>query len=101
MKNVIMALVVLSAAPAYAGKMKEIFTMTQESVMDVLGFDESVIRIEDAQFVKIEGVDLAVKTVARSYYSREEAPANFECVTTFKKSGESYSVITTKCVETP
>lgn len=101
MKNVIMALVVLSAAPAYAGKMKSIFTMTQESVMDVLGFDESVIRIEDAQFVKIEGVDLAVKSVAVMYYSHAEAPASFDCVTTFKKSGESFDVINTKCVATP
>jgi hypothetical protein len=101
MKNVVMTLLVLSATPAFAGKMKDILIMTEESVMDVLGFDESVIRIEDAQFVKVDGVDLAVKSIARSYYSRSESPASFECLTTFRKSGESFSVINTKCVETP
>lgn len=96
-KFIAAALVVFAVTPAFAGKMKEIFTMTEESVMDTLGFDEDVIRIEDASFTQVQGADLAVKTLARMYYSRQNAPASFDCVTTFKKTETFYSVIKTVC----
>lgn len=100
MKNLLIAFVMLSAVPAFAGKMKEIHLLVTESVMDTLGFDESVIKIESYDFVKVEGVDLAVKTTARSFYSVKEAAPTFDCLTTLKKQAdESFSVIKTKCVE--
>jgi hypothetical protein len=101
MRNLMIAFVIFCSVPAFAGKMKEIHIMTQESVMDYLGFDENVIKFESFDFVQIEGVDLAVETIARSYYSVNEVPPTFKCVTTFAKSGDNYSVIKTKCVEIP
>lgn len=97
MKKLLVAFVVFASVPAFAGKMKEIYTMTHESVMDVLGFDESVVKIEGWEFVTVEGADLAVSTYARMYYSMDSAPAGFDCLTTFVKTGSSYEVVKTKC----
>lgn len=100
MKKLMMAAVVAFALPAFAGKMKEIHLMVQESVLDTLGFDENVVKIEDYNFVKVTGADLAVHTVVRMYYSPTEAAPTFDCVTTFKKlADESFEVVKTKCVE--
>lgn len=100
MKKFILAFVLLCATPAFAGKMKEIYIMTQESVMDYLGFDESVIQIEGMGFVKVEGADLAVETIARSFYSRQAPAPYFKCITTYKKNAnDRFSVVNTKCEE--
>lgn len=97
MKKFLLAFVIFASVPAFAGKMKEIYTMTQESVMEHLGFDENIIKIEGFDFIQVEGADLAVLTNVRSYYSVEEAPASFDCVTTFAKSATGYEVVKTKC----
>lgn len=97
MKKLLVAFVVLASSPAFAGKMKEIYTMTQESVLDVLGFDESVVQFEGLEFVKVEGAELAVSTNVRMYYSMANAPAGFKCLTTFVKAGNFYDVEKTSC----
>lgn len=99
MKNLLVTLIIIASSSAFAGKMKDISYMTQESVMDYLGFDESVIKFEGMKFVQIEGVDLATQTIVRSYYSVHEIPPTFQCVTTFKKTSDSYEVIKTNCIE--
>ncbi|WII73548.1 hypothetical protein QJS83_06640 [Bdellovibrio sp. 22V] len=97
MKKLVLALLVLSAAPAYAGKMKAIWEMTNESVLQTLGFDEGIVAIEKHQFVQVVGADLAVQTQVRGYYRvRGEVPL-FNCVTSFVKSSEFYEVKNTKC----
>lgn len=99
MKKFLLSLVIFASIPAFAGKMKEIYIMTEESVMDHLGFDESVIKIEGFQIIPLEGADLAVRTSAVMYYSISEAPAYFNCVTTFAKAGDFFEVVKTKCTE--
>lgn len=99
MKKLFVAFTILFASTAFAGKMKEIHMLVTESVQDYLGFDEDVVKIEGYQFVKVEGADLAVETVARSYYSPQAPAPTFKCVTTFKKTGEDFSVIGTRCEE--
>lgn len=99
MKKFILALVIFASVPAFAGKMKEIYIMTQESVLDHLGFDESVIKIEGLEFIQVEGADLAVLTNAVMYYSVKDVPAAFQCVTTFVETATFYEVVKTKCTE--
>lgn len=97
MKKLFIAIMMLACLPSFAGKMKEIYTMTEESVLGELGFDESIVKIEGWEFVKVEGADLAVSTYVRMYYSMDSAPAGFDCLTTFKKTGDSFDVIDTQC----
>lgn len=104
MKKALMTvgLVFTFVSPAFAGKMKEIYIDTRESVLDYLGFDESIISIEGMKFVQVEGADLAVESIARSYYSRNSPAPTFKCVTIFKKTdADSYSVVGTKCQQVP
>lgn len=97
MKKILLVVAMLVCLPVSAGKMKEIYTMTQESILDELGFDENVVKIEGWQFVNAPGADLAVSTYVRMYYSREAAPAGFDCLTTFKKVESGFDVLKTKC----
>lgn len=100
MKKLMMAAVLAFGLPAFAGKMKEIHLMVNESVLDTLGFDEDVVKIEGFNFVKVAGADLAVHTVVRMYYSPSAPAPTFDCVTTFKQvADQSFEVIKTKCVE--
>lgn len=97
MKKILLVMAILACLPVSAGKMKEIYTMIEESILDELGFDESVVKIEGWQFVNVDKADLAVSTYVRMYYSMDAAPARFDCLTIFKKVGSSYDVIETKC----
>lgn len=98
MNKLIVALLILSAAPAsYAGKMKEIWSMTNESVLETLGFNEGVVSIEYYQFVQIEGVDLAVETSVRTNFGDNGRYPTYECLTTFVKTNDFYKVLKTKC----
>lgn len=99
MKKALVALLISVSLPAFAGKMKEIWSMTQESVLDTLGFNEDVVKIEGFQFIQVQDADLAVQTDVVMYYSRDAAPAAFECVTKFSKHGDSYDVIGTQCFD--
>ncbi|MDG0817722.1 hypothetical protein [Bdellovibrio svalbardensis] len=104
MKKALLAagLVITFVSPVFAGKMKDIYIDTRESVMDYLGFDESIISIEGMKFVQVEGADVAVETIARGYYSRSIPAPTFKCVTIFKKQDfDSYLVVGTKCQQVP
>lgn len=97
MKQFILAFVVLFSIPVFAGKVNQISVLTQESVQDTLGFDEDVIKIEGFQFIQVAGADLAVLTNVRGYYSPDEAPVSYDCVTTFVKEADFYKVKSTQC----
>ncbi|QDK38408.1 hypothetical protein [Bdellovibrio sp. NC01] len=104
MKKALLAvgLVCTFVSPAFAGRMKEIYIDTRESVLDYLGFDESIISIEGMKFVQVEGVDLAVESIARGFYSRNSPAPTFKCLTIFKKTDtDNYSVVGTKCQQIP
>ncbi|KHD89820.1 MAG: hypothetical protein OM95_01790 [Bdellovibrio sp. ArHS] len=97
MKKLIVALLVLSAVPAFAGKMKAIWEMTNESVLAELGFDEGIVAIEGHKFLQIPNADLAVQTQVRGYYrTRGEVPL-FTCVTYFAKFQDFFEVTHTEC----
>ncbi|XGC81453.1 hypothetical protein ACES2L_03015 [Bdellovibrio bacteriovorus] len=94
MKKLILA-AVLFASPAFAGKMKEIWWMTNESVLQTLGFDEETVNVQGHKFVTVEGADLAIATEVRGYYAR----VTFKCLTTFKAANGFYEVIKTECAK--
>lgn len=77
---------------AQAGKMKEIWYQTNEAVLEVFGFDESMISISGHKFVTVEGADVAIQTTVRGPNGKE-----FTCVTLFKEGNEFYKAISTKC----
>ena len=92
MKGLLMAALMFVSAPAFAGKMKEIYTMTNESVYEALGFDEGIASIEGHKFVSVAGADLAVQTTVRVYDGK-----SYTCVTTFVDSEYFYQVNYTTC----
>lgn len=94
MKKIGLALVLLVSLPTFAGQMKEIYTMTVDSVYSTLGLDENYVEIESTRFVHIEGSDLAIRTIVVDKYDTEK----FDCITLFKKVDTDYEVSQTKCV---
>ncbi|AFY00384.1 hypothetical protein [Bdellovibrio bacteriovorus] len=93
MKALLIAALMFVSAPAFAGKMKEIYIMTTDSILENFGFDDSQVQIDDYKFVTVEGEDLAVQTTVRVYYTR----AVYTCVTTFKKTEHFYDVKNLRC----
>lgn len=94
MKNLLLTAIVLFSVPSFAGKMKEIWSMTNESVLSTLGMEEDYVTISGYKFTEIEGADLAVETSVKGTYT----PHYYECVTTFRKNADFYSVIVTACL---
>ena len=97
MKNVLAFLIMLFFQTANAGVMKEIWSMTNESVLETLGFEEGMVVIDNYQFVRIDGADLAVRTTVKVLYPIGSAKPTFFCVTTYKKDADFYSLLTTDC----
>lgn len=93
MKSLLIVALMFVSAPAFAGKMKEIYTMTNESVLETLGFYEDIAAVEGHKFLTIEGEDLAIQTTVRGYYGN----ATYTCLTTFVKSEGFYDVKKTVC----
>lgn len=97
MKNLLIAALVCLALPASAGKMKEIWQMTNDSVLETLGFDEEIVAVEGHKFLQLENEDLAVQTTVRGYYRSRGVVPMFQCVTTFVKSENFFDVKKTTC----
>jgi spore maturation protein SpmB len=97
MKNLLAFFIVFSALPTFAGAMKEIWSMTNESVLETLGFEEEAVTIDNYQFVHIEGADLAVQTKVLVLYPIDSSEASYVCTTTYKKSADFYNVLKTRC----
>lgn len=93
MKAFLIAALLVVSSSAHAGKMKEIYIMTTDSILETFGFDESMVQIDDYHFVQVEGEDLAVQTTVRVYYTR----AVYTCVTTFKKTETFFAVKKLRC----
>ncbi|WP_413586053.1 hypothetical protein [Bdellovibrio sp. HCB274] len=88
---------ILSSSFASAGAMKEISMMTTESVLETLGFDESIVSIEQ-KFTTVAGYDVAIITMARGNYKVKGVVPTFKCVTVFKKNSDNwYDIVKTEC----
>ncbi|WP_413583199.1 hypothetical protein [Bdellovibrio sp. HCB288] len=93
----VIAAVVLGSSFASAGAMKEISIMTTDSVLETLGFDESIVSI-DHKFTQVAGYDVAIISVARANYKVKGVAPTFQCLTVFKKNSENwYDIVKTEC----
>lgn len=95
-KLIVSMLIVSAAAPAFAGKMKEIWQTTNESVLESLGFDEGDVSISGYKFEKLDG-GLAVKTTVKGKYKVQGTLPTFDCTTTYKGKVGNYKVVDTFC----
>lgn len=95
-KMILSLLVVASASPAFAGKMKEIWQMTNESVLESLGFDEGDVTISGYRFEKLND-GMAVKTTVKGKLKVQGTVPAFDCTTTYKGSIGKYKVVDTFC----
>jgi hypothetical protein len=97
MKKFFLATAILfSTSSVFAGAVKEIWSTTNESVLEVLGFDESIVSLEQ-KFAQVEGFDLAVKTTVRGHYKVKGVVPTFECITVYKKNLNNYDLVKTEC----
>ncbi|MFS4459580.1 hypothetical protein [Bdellovibrio sp. HCB2-146] len=97
MKKLIISLVVVSAAmPAFAGKMKEIWQSTNESVLETLGFDEGDVSVSGYKFEKTND-GLAVKTTVKGKYKVQGIVPTFDCTTSYKGKVGNYKLVDTFC----
>ena len=100
MKKIIASLlVVVCTSPAFAGKMKEIFQSTNESVLESLGFDEADVSISGYRFVKLND-GLAVKTTVKGKMRVQGTVPAFDCTTTYQGTVGKYRVMDTFCEQT-
>ena len=94
MKQLALSLVVLLlTAQSEAGRMKEIFIMTNESVALELGFDEEELSIFGHRFVTAANADLAIQTQV----TLSEANKTWTCLTTYKKTETFFEELGTVC----
>lgn len=93
MKKTILSLILLFSTSVFAGKMKDIYILTLESVTSTIGLDEEYVDIESAKIVQITGADLAVRTIVLDKYDTEK----FDCMTIFEKLQNTFQVLNTKC----
>jgi hypothetical protein len=100
MKKILVSLLVVAAAsPSFAGKMKEIWDTTNESVLQSLGFDEGDVTIGNYRFQKLND-GLAVKTTVKGKLRVQGTIPSFDCTTTYKGKVGSYKVVDTFCEQT-
>lgn len=95
-KLIVSLLVVASANPAFAGKMKEIWQTTNESVLESLGFDEGDVTVGNYRFEKLND-GLAVKTSVKGKLKVQGTVPAFDCTTTYKGSVGKYKLVDTFC----
>jgi hypothetical protein len=98
MKKILAVLMVLATLPASAGKMKEIYILTVDSVLETLDLDESVASVEGLNFVQEQGFALAVASKVRPLYL--SGHKGYSCITYFKESGANFAVVGTDCKKT-
>jgi hypothetical protein len=97
MKKMILSLLVVAcASPAFAGKMKEIWQTTNESVLESLGFVEGDVTVGNYRFEKFND-GLAVKTTVKGKLKVQGTVPAFDCTTTYKGSVGNYKVVDTFC----
>lgn len=93
MQQLLIALMLIFSVSGFAGQMKEIYTETLESVTSTLGLSEDSLEIESTRFVKIEGADLAVRTLVKNRYET----GKYDCLTLFSQVDNDFIVTKTKC----
>jgi hypothetical protein len=99
MKKIFLMFTLFIALPAFAGRMKEVYILTQESVLETLGYDDTVAVVEDLKFVKIENVDLSVQSKVRVTASVFDRAPTYSCITLLQKSEAFFEVIRSECRE--
>lgn len=93
MMKIVFSLLIIISAPVYAGKMKDIYISTFESVTSTLGLNEDYIELESSKIIEITGFDLAVRSIVIDKFDTEK----FDCITFFNKNRIAFEVSHTKC----
>jgi hypothetical protein len=93
MKQLLIAFLLIFSVSGFAGQMKEIYTETIDSVTSTLGLSEDSVEIETIRFVKIEGADLAVRTIVKNQYNS----GKYDCLTLFSQVDNDFIVTKTQC----
>lgn len=93
MKVWAVALVVVAgfSFSARAGKVKEIYILTTESVLETLGFEWEEAEVSNIQFIAIPGYEIAVQSEVSTPLQK------YSCVTTFVKANQFWQVDYSDC----
>ncbi|MFM6927209.1 MAG: hypothetical protein ACKOX6_02025 [Bdellovibrio sp.] len=97
MKNILIAALILSSTPVWAGAMGELWSTTNLSVRETLGYEAKIVSIEQ-KFAPVPGFELAVKSTVYGYNQANEVVPTFECISGYRESNAgSYQLIGTDC----
>lgn len=98
MKNLILIAVFLFSGPTFAGKMKEIWSLTNESVLETLGLEEDHVQISGYNIIQLGDGTFAVHTKLENFAG--DIKAEYQCVTNFRTEFDSFSVVDSSCQAT-
>ncbi len=93
MRKLIILALLITSTMASAGRMKDIYIDTMDSIVSVLGTSEDYIRVKSQKFVSVQDADIAVATIIQDIYSGEY----FECITKFDKRESGFQLRNTAC----
>ena len=97
MKNILIAALIFSSTPVWAGAMGELWSTTNLSVREALGYEAKIVSIEQ-KFASVQGYELAVKSTVYGYNKANQVIPTFECITGYRESNAgSYQLIGTDC----
>lgn len=97
MKNALFAALVLCSTPVWAGAMGELWSTTNLSVRETLGFDVKITSIEQ-KFASVTPYEMAVKSTVFGHNSSNEIAPIFECISGYSEVGVgSFELIETVC----
>lgn len=88
---VALAVVVGFSLSASAGKVKEIYILTTESVLEHLGLDWEEAEVTNIRFTNTPGYQIAVQSEV------DLGVKKYSCLTTFVESGKFWQVDYTEC----
>lgn len=88
---VALAVVVGFSLSARAGKVKEIYILTTESVLEHLGLEWDEAELSNIRFIDVKGYQVAV------YSEVDLAVKKYTCITTFVETGKFWQVDYTEC----
>lgn len=97
MKNILIAALIFASTPVWAGAMGELWSTTNLSVRESLGYNIKIVSIEQ-KFASIPGYELAVKSTVYGYNQANEVVPTFECISGYRESNAgTYELIQTDC----
>ncbi len=95
MKNLLLIAVLLFSGPTFAGKMKEIWALTNESVLATLGLEEDYVQISGYKIIQTGEGEFAVHTKLENFAG--DIKSEYQCVTNFRNEVDSFSVVESSC----